>query len=293
MYEWDQLDRAAEYAKEGIRLEKMWGNLDSQVKNTMVLARVHLARGEEAETLAVAEEAMQIVRTIPLSPGMAEYAWLYQMQIWLPLGMLTHAQQWMTKYGPSLEDKISFVNEPACFAQSLALAAVGDVETALAWASRLLAVAETSGWMGRVVVYSAFLGKLFWIKGDTQQALGAMQKALALGEPEGFVRSFIDQGQEMRSLLRICQKKGVHADYAATLVAKFPEEEIAHAEGPLSPREMEVLALLAEGKSNQEIAAELVVALSTVKRHIHNIYGKLEVGSRTQAVARGRELGLI
>ena len=147
--------------------------------------------------------------------------------------------------------------------------------------------------MGRVVVYSAFLGKLYWIKGDTQQALGAMQKALALGEPEGFVRSFIDQGQEMRSLLRICQKKGVHADYAAALVAKFPEEEIAHAEGPLSPREMEVLALLAEGKSNQEIAAELVVALSTVKRHIHNIYGKLEVGSRTQAVARGWELGLI
>ena len=125
MYEWDQLDRAAEYAKEGIRLEKMWGNLDSQVKNSMVLARVHLARGEEAETLAVAEEAMQIVRTMPLSPGMAEYTWLYQMQIWLPLGMLTQAQQWMTEHGPSLEDKISFVTEPACFAQALALAVVG------------------------------------------------------------------------------------------------------------------------------------------------------------------------
>jgi LuxR family transcriptional regulator, maltose regulon positive regulatory protein len=160
-----------------------------------------------------------------------------------------------------------------------------------------------------------------------QSALGdegatkTLLRALALGEPEGYRRFYLDEGWRLADLLRQCrsmqQESGSHLPSLAFIDSlleaiqraepgrEFDEQPVEQRAGPtiahledglpisLSAREMEVLALIAEGKSNQEISAELYLALNTVKRHAYNIYAKLEVKKRTQAVSRARQLGLI
>jgi LuxR family transcriptional regulator, maltose regulon positive regulatory protein len=154
-----------------------------------------------------------------------------------------------------------------------------------------------------------------------ERAAKTLLRALELGEPEGFRRFFLDEGWRLADLLRQCrsiqQGSGSHLPSLAFInsllqaiqQSKNPrpanEQPVEQSTGPtnthmedglpisLSAREMEVLALIAEGKSNQEISAELYLALNTVKRHAYNIYAKLEVKKRTQAVSKARQLGLI
>ncbi len=143
-----------------------------------------------------------------------------------------------------------------------------------------------------------------------KDALGYLQEALALAEPERYIRTFVDKGEPMAALLRLAQSQGIAPGYIAELLAAFgadqrePASPIKPAtapavivppssrgdglEEPLSERELEVLRLLADGLTNQEIADRLVVTVGTVKTHVHHIYGKLNVRSRPEAAARAR-----
>jgi LuxR family maltose regulon positive regulatory protein len=134
--------------------------------------------------------------------------------------------------------------------------------------------------------------------GDQDQALAALESALHIGEPEGFVRTFVVEGEPMGRLLHEAARRGITSEYVGRLLAAFPHAEPepvlpGDMVEPLSERELEVLVLLAEGNTNAEIAQELHLALSTVKWHASNIYGKLGVKNRSQAVARARSLGLL
>jgi LuxR family maltose regulon positive regulatory protein len=140
-------------------------------------------------------------------------------------------------------------------------------------------------------------------QGRTLQALEAVGRALALAEPEGYMRTFLDEGQEMAQLLYLALERdivrGSTAEFVGEILAEFegpgPLQTHVDAHGiePLSERELEVLALIAEGLTNREIAQKLHVSLSTVKVHSYNLYGKLDVHSRMQAVVRARMLGLL
>jgi LuxR family maltose regulon positive regulatory protein len=137
-------------------------------------------------------------------------------------------------------------------------------------------------------------------QGDTGAALTALQGALSLAEPGGFVRIFLDQGQPMAHLLYEALTRGITPEYAGKLLAAFsPQEQTTLPDGamsmiePLSARELEVLQLIAQGLSNKEIAQQLFLSLATVKWHASNIYGKLAVSNRTQAVAQARALGIL
>lgn len=134
------------------------------------------------------------------------------------------------------------------------------------------------------------------------RALVALEQAVRLAEPEGYIRSFVDEGTSMRTLisnLREQQRKQWPRPYLDTVLAAFSQEYGTNQPAPhlppdlLSPREREVLHLLAQGAHNWEIAQALVVTVDTVKRHVSNILAKLEVSNRTQAVMRARELGLL
>jgi LuxR family transcriptional regulator, maltose regulon positive regulatory protein len=127
---------------------------------------------------------------------------------------------------------------------------------------------------------------------------------LALAEPEGYVRTFVDEGEPMSELLHRAASLGIAWDYASKLLVAFDggaallaaveaTKDTGALSEPLTERELEVLRLIAAGKSNRGIAQGLFVAVSTVKKHINNIYRKLEAHSRTQAVARARELNLL
>ena len=144
-----------------------------------------------------------------------------------------------------------------------------------------------------------------------REPLEAERRALALAEGASYVRLFVDEGAPMGALLaQVAERESPLAGYAATLLSHFgfsisdfgldgaspivnPKSPIQNLVEPLSERELEVLRLIADGHSNQAIADRLVVAVSTVKKHVNNIYGKLDVQSRTQALARAHDLNLL
>ncbi|MDQ4045720.1 MAG: LuxR C-terminal-related transcriptional regulator, partial [Chloroflexota bacterium] len=136
-------------------------------------------------------------------------------------------------------------------------------------------------------------------RGDPVAAMPELEHALRLAEPEGYVRLFVDLGLPMARLLQEARSRGVMPDYVATLLAAFDASVIAHLPAgsalpePLSEREREVLRHIAAGLTNREIADALFISAETVKKHTGNIYGKLGVRGRTEAVARARELDLL
>jgi LuxR family maltose regulon positive regulatory protein len=142
--------------------------------------------------------------------------------------------------------------------------------------------------------------------------LAALKEALTLAEPEGYVRLLIDEGAPVAALLQEAYKHSIAPGYAGKLLAAFGAGEIEgkglevrqaparppHASvsllvEPLSPRELELLHLVAAGQTNLEIAQQLFLAVGTVKKHLNNIFGKLDVSNRTEAIARARELNLL
>ena len=142
-------------------------------------------------------------------------------------------------------------------------------------------------------------------------ALAPMGRSLALAEPQGYLRTYLDEGPPMAHLLYLAAERGIAPDYVGRLLAAFAAEkqpleatqetmpppsapvEPAMLVEPLSERELEVLALIAEGLSNRDIAERLYLSLSTVKSHTASIYGKLSVHSRTEAVARAHAWGIL
>jgi LuxR family maltose regulon positive regulatory protein len=169
---------------------------------------------------------------------------------------------------------------------------------------RLLQAAEEGGRTGSVIEIFVLQALAHEAQGNIPPALVSLERALTLAEPEGYVRIFVDESMPMARLLSEAAAHGIMPDYVSKLLAVFEAEE-QKSEGksylppaqpliePLSQRELEVLQLIAQGFSNREICDRLFLALSTVKGHNRQIFGKLEVQRRTEAVARARELGLL
>jgi LuxR family transcriptional regulator, maltose regulon positive regulatory protein len=182
---------------------------------------------------------------------------------------------------------------------------------------RLLKAAEEGGRTGSVIEILILQAIAYHAQGDLPAALMSLQHALALAEPEGYVRIFLDQGSSMMQLLREASAREIMPrqilpNYTDKLLAAFEAEKQnnedkpgltpalpkGHRDGepliePLSQRELKILQLIAQGLSNREIGERLFLALDTVKGHNRKIFDKLQVQSRTEAVARARELGLL
>jgi LuxR family maltose regulon positive regulatory protein len=176
----------------------------------------------------------------------------------------------------------------------------------------MLTAAAVQSRTGSVIEIGALRALALAACGDQGAAVDALTRALALGYPQGYVRVFADEGAPMRALLtrltaaQLGQRaagRDINASYLTTLLRACDEVDDAAPRGraavppgliePLTERELEVLRLLAAGRSNQRIAHELVVALDTVKKHVTHILGKLGAANRTEAAVRARQAGLI
>jgi LuxR family maltose regulon positive regulatory protein len=180
----------------------------------------------------------------------------------------------------------------------------------LQFLDRQIRVTEAAGWTGTLIEL-LILQALAWQedalrhRNDASPAIASLERALALAEPAGYIRIFVDEGAPMARLLEQAAARGIAPSYAhrllAALDASVPGEEgggppVPHPQRlvePLSRRELEVLRLLATELSGPEIAQNLVISVTTVRSHTRSIYGKLDVHSRYEAVARARELGLL
>lgn len=178
--------------------------------------------------------------------------------------------------------------------------AQGDTSAALAVLGPVRRQAEAGGWADerlKVLVLQAVAHHAVGEKDEAMQLLG---EALSLAEPGGFIRLFVDEGLPMAQLLSAGAAQGMLPDAIGALLAVCqaearPPEDPSPAQSltePLSQRELEVLRLIAQGLSNRAISGRLFLALDTVKGHNRHIFGKLQVQSRTEAIARARALGL-
>jgi LuxR family maltose regulon positive regulatory protein len=162
---------------------------------------------------------------------------------------------------------------------------------------------EAKGWVDEQLKVMVLQVVALHAHGEEDKAVQLLGDVLTLAEPGGFIRTFVDEGLPMAHLLSEATTHGVMPDYVSKLLAAFEyetkderrtiEPSPSSLVEPLSQRELDVLRLIAEGLSNQEICERLFLALDTVKGHNRRIFNKLQVQRRTEAIARARELGLI
>jgi LuxR family maltose regulon positive regulatory protein len=170
---------------------------------------------------------------------------------------------------------------------------------------RLLNAAEEGGRTGSIIEILLLRALAFEAQDDLPAGLDALERALMLAAPEGYLRIFADEGRPAAALLRRALDHGIAPDYVRRILAAIQTNEPAEAEKmmvqagdsgmiePLSEREIEVLRGIAIGLSNRQIADRLYLSVNTVKVHTRNIYGKLDVHNRTQAVERARALSIL
>jgi LuxR family maltose regulon positive regulatory protein len=310
--EWNELEAARQAVTQAIRNMEPWPNPTDLVSGYVTLARICLSRGEietAEDTLKSAEEISSTGKILPITRKTMEAC---QLRLWLAKGNLARADQWakekrLDKKDVVASQKIDYMCELEWIAMARLLIARGESERALGLLTIPAQAAESTGRNGRQIEILVLTALALHGSGRTTQALNVLTKSLALAEPEGYMRVFLDEGKPIEELLQTCSTRveGSVKVYTDRILQAFTMEPSRQASisaspyqveplvEPLTGREVEVLHLLATGLSNQEIAERLILSEGTIKTHTHNLYGKLGVQRRTQAIARANELKLL
>ena len=273
------------------------------------MARIRVAQGDLDGALDLLDQAERLYDG-SFSPNVRPVA-TWKTRVWVAQGRFGEALGWAREQGLSAEDDLSYLREfeHITLARVLLARYQGDrtdrsIHGVVGLLERLLRAAQEGGRMGNVLEILLLQAFARQTQGDLPAALVPLKRALTLAEPEGYIRIFVDEGAPMAQLLSEAAAHGIMPDYIGKLLAVFEADE-RKSEGesylppaqpliePLGQRELEVLQLMAQGLSNREISERLFLALSTVKGHNRNIFDKLQVQRRTEAVARARELGLL
>jgi LuxR family maltose regulon positive regulatory protein len=306
LYEWNDLEAAASHLQQGIELARRAGSVEFEGGGYSILAFVRRAQGEIAAARAALRKAEPLLAHPGVPAATRTYNLVYQAAVALAQQDLDAAARVAERFPSSPQEAGSFADylllmlarARLLLAQRQREAAAGPLATAYGMASQ-------AGWQSLAIQARALQAVA---APSPQEALLYLAEALDRAEPEGYVRTFVDAGEPMAALLREAVSRAIAPDYAAELLTAF---EGATKDGrrktepspsarrpsalvePLSNREIDVLRLLADGLTYQEIAQALYLSINTVKTHIRNIYGKLGVTRRRAATARAKELDLL
>ena len=305
-YEWNDLDAAEQHLQQSLQLARQYDkSIDRFVPCEIYLARQKLARGDVAGAAAMLAETEQSVRQNNFVERMPEVA-AAQVKVLLRHGNLTAAADLAGKY------ELPLIRARVLLAQ-------GDPPAALAVLRPFRQQMKVKGLADEHFKAMILQAVALRANGQKDEAVQLLGEALTLAEPEGFIRIFLDEGEPMRLLIldfRLWIEKQLRGQdykllgYADKLLAAFEQpaalpppigdlrqSQIQNPRSkmlePLSQRELEILKLITQGLSNREIGERLFLALDTVKGHNRRIFDKLQVQSRTEAIARARELGLL
>ena len=322
-YEHNDLKTATQHLLTSQSLGVLAGLPQNPYRWRATMARIQMTQGDLAGALDLLDQAERLYDG-NFSPNVRPIA-TRKVRVWVAQGRLSEALNWAREQGLSIDDDLSYLREfdhitlarvmLACYQRDHADRSLAGVMGLL---ERLLKAAEAGGRTGSAIEILLLHALAYHAKGDLAAARLPLQRALILAEPEGYVRIFVDEGEAMRLLMAECrvliEKQKQPEDqqligYVDKILAAFPPSASPHSTivqqkseirnqhsemvELLSERELGILRLIAEGLSNREIGERLFLALDTVKGHNRRIFDKLQVSSRTEAIARARELGLL
>jgi LuxR family maltose regulon positive regulatory protein len=300
LYEWNDLESAEGCLQEGLDLLRR-GGIGAHFGNLYAtLAQTRQACGDDDGARSTIARAVQIAQSASI-PRLVIQTLAYRARIWLAQGELEPACRWAGDYRQI--GATEYIREFEDCTLARVMLADNQPGEALALLDGMVSSAEGGGRRGTLIEILALRAWARQALGEESAALDDLERSLAMAEPERYVRTFVDMGDAMAALLRQAATRGFSPAYASHLLVAFGVEGVRGLTPapsqtqplvePLSDRELEVLQLLAEGLSNPEIGQRLFISLPTVKSHTRNIYGKLDVHSRKQAVAQARILGIL
>lgn len=300
LYEWNDLPNAWDHVQHGLERAELGGDARTLLAGCLVAGRLKLTAGDAEAAEAYLDRARALLDEASLPEWSGRFERL-QLELWLAQDRLRAAVNWADALLREDSPDSRPVDELTQLAIARVLLVKGDVAAgarAQTLLETLLRTAAAEGRVGIQVETLALQAMAHWRRGQQVEAMTALERALRLAEPDSYVRLFADLGLPMARLLQEARSRAVLPDYVATLLAAFgpglsPDPAERALPEPLTTRELEILELLAAGLTNREIAERLFISPQTVKKHAGSIYGKLGVGSRTQAVARARELDLL
>ncbi len=290
-YEWNDLGAALQHGHQSVHLARQIENMDRWVASEVFLARLKLAQADVAGAAAILAQAGQSAHQHHFVLRLPEVA-AAQVLMLLQQGNVAAAARLAETHDlPISQARVHL-------AQGYPSAALAVLEP---WRRQV----EAKGWADARLQLMVLQALALQALGEPDQAMQRLGDALALAEPDGFTRTFVDEGLPMAHLLSAAAAHGMMLDSIGNLLAvctaQAQQREATSSlppptssqPSPLSQREGEILHLIAEGRTNQEIAGQLFLALSTVKGYARSIFGKLGAQRRTEAVARAHELGLL
>jgi LuxR family maltose regulon positive regulatory protein len=305
-----EMGNKEEAAKNLLRCEQLGeqaGLDDFPHRWRVYLAQIKVDQQDLSGALDLLDEAERLYFRTPVPNVQPIAAW--KTQVWVRQGRLREVFDWVREQGLSVDEELSYLREFEHLTLAKALTAQyrrdginHSIRKAIQLLNRMLKAAQDGGRAGSAIEILILKALAHQVQGDIPSALASLKGALTLAEPEGYVHIFVDQGPVMARLLYEALSENIESTYIHRLLAAFPDEEPHKTDAPksqveliepLSERELEVLQLIAEGLTNQEIADRLYLSLHTIKIHARNIYAKLGVKNRTQATAKGKIMGLL
>jgi LuxR family maltose regulon positive regulatory protein len=309
-YERDELDRARDHVTTGLEFGRQVVDVTTPLLGLVTLAWIHQAHGEQEPALAAMDEACRLRSRSDViamwNPAPSEHA-----RLMLAQGRIHEAARWIEERGLGPDDVLSYATERAYLVVARVLVAQDAQEQALHLLDRLHRLAEPQGRVHSLIQIRTLRALAMQAAGHHGDAVSELAEALALARPHGFVRTFADEGAPVAALLRRLLNTQLQSSTGSTATplrqqvariqqamkastrAQQPAVPVAGLVDELTRRELEVLQLIAQGRHNREIAQDLFVTIDTVKKHASHILAKLDATSRTHAVVRARELGLI
>ncbi|MDQ5865780.1 MAG: LuxR C-terminal-related transcriptional regulator [Chloroflexota bacterium] len=294
LYEWNDVDAAEQHGQQSLQLARQYDRvIDRFILGEVFLARLKQARGDVDGAAAMLAQTAQTAREKNFVHRLPEVA-AEQVVALLRQGNVASAAHLAHTYGLPIS-------------QARVHLAEGDASAAMSVLEQLRRQVEAKGLEDERLKVMVLQAVALHAQGEKEGAVQLLADALALAEPGGFIRTFLDEGTPMAELLAEAAARGVMPEYTSRLMSAFEAEKQSSAgqpplhlspspqvlDEPLSQRELEVLQLIAQGLSNRDISERLFLALDTVKGHNRKIFDKLQVQSRTEAIARARELGLV
>jgi LuxR family maltose regulon positive regulatory protein len=298
----NDLDGALRHLLASRELGEHAGLPQNRYRWRVAMARIRAAEGHAAAAVGLLDEAERLY-VGDFSPEVRPVAAL-RARLWVAQGRWAEALAWARERGLTVDDQLSYLREfeHVTLARALVARYAADrdersIDEGTRLLERLLSAAEDGSRAGSALDVLVAQSLAHQARGDLPAALASLDRALALAEPEGYVRIFLDEGAPMAALLRAAARRGAPPDHLRRLVVAFvgasggvPAQRALP--DPLSAREVDVLRLLGTDLDGPGIARELVVSLNTVRTHTRNIYAKLGVNNRRAAVRRGEELDL-